>query len=102
MSDPRISGDETVVVNYHFSLMPEPVYVTGPMWGTSRIENKGGSWDVVWTGVRDERGFAYIHGMALGQGGYEGMKAHYTGMREDPDETLPFEYVGYIIEPDGH
>jgi predicted ester cyclase len=102
MSDPRISGDETVVVNYHFSLMPEPVYVTGPMWGTSRIENEGGSWDVVWTGVRDERGFAYIHGMALGQGGYEGMKAHYTGKREDPDETLPFEYVGYIIEPDGH
>jgi hypothetical protein len=41
--DPRVSGQDTVVANWNFRLVPPPVFGTGPMWGTFHIENAGGT-----------------------------------------------------------
>lgn len=101
MSDPRMSGFETVVANLNFQSAPPPVFGTGPMWGTSRIENEGGYWDTTWTGVRDEQGFSYIRVVAHGHGGYEGLKAIYEGSRLSPDPTYPWTFTGTILDPHG-
>jgi hypothetical protein len=99
MSDPRISGTETVVVNLSMKLVEDPVVLmTGPMWGTSQIVNDDGSWDVVWLGVRDYRGWGYINCVAHGRGDYEGLWASFTGVRKSPDPEGPFKYSGYIFE----
>ena len=69
MSDYRISGQETVVVNYNMRMVEDPVVmITGPMWGTSQIVNEFGYWDVVWTGKRDKRGWGYLRCVAHGHG----------------------------------
>jgi hypothetical protein len=100
MDDERISGWEIVEVNYVFDLVEDPeVWATGPMWGTSQIANEGGYWDVAWSGVRDEQGWAKIDCVAHGRAGYEGLKAYFTGVRESPDAAGPFDYSGYILEP---
>jgi hypothetical protein len=69
------------------------------MWGTSRLENEGGYWDITWTGVRDEQGFAFIRGVAHGHGGYEGLKLIFEGSRLTPDYINdPFIWTGTIID----
>jgi len=101
LSDPRVSGFDTVVVNYNMRTVSPPAFITGPMWGTLHIENEGGYWDGTWTGVRDEEGFAYLRGVAHGHGGYEGLKATYDLTRLSPDPNGSFDVTGTIIEPQG-
>lgn len=97
--DPRLNGVETVVVNLNGRSAPPPVFFAGPMWGTSRLENEGGYWDITWTGVRDEQGFAFIRGVAHGHGGYEGLKLIFEGSRLTPDYINdPFIWTGTIID----
>ena len=101
LSDPRVTGFDTVLVNYNMRSAPSPVVITGPMWGTMHIENEGGYWDGTWTGVRDEQGFAYLRGVVHGHGGYEGLKANYELTRLSPDPNAPFNVTGAILDPPG-
>jgi hypothetical protein len=98
VSDPRVSGVETVVANYN--LQPGPLgFYTGPMWGTSRIENEGGYWDTVWTAFQDEQGFLYIQAVAHGHGDYDGLKMHASLASVSPDPEIPLAVSGYVLEP---
>jgi hypothetical protein len=101
LSDPRVTGFDTVVVNYNMQTVSPPVLITGPMWGTLHIENEGGYWDGTWTGERDEQGFAYLRGVAHGHGGYEGLKVNYDLTRLSPDPNDTFTITGTIIDPQG-
>jgi hypothetical protein len=100
-SDPRVSGENVVTINANFQLMPEPVFVSGPMWGTFRISNDGGYWDGTFTGTREENGFSYFHLVGQGGGGYKGLMLILDGERLTPDPTQPESYVGTIIETGG-
>lgn len=100
--DPRLdNADNQVTINLNFKWMPEPVYVSGQMWGTFAITNVGGCWEGSWTGLRDENGYSYFHFVGSGCGGYAGMQLRMWGERLDPDPTVPEIYHGYIIEPGG-
>lgn len=68
MDDPRFSGTETWVIN-------EDHYgdVVGPAWGTSHIENEGGSWSGTFRGILFPDGSASYFGTYVGEGGYEGL-----------------------------
>lgn len=102
MSDPRVSGTDTMVINFNMQSAPPPVIFTGPMWGTMRVENEGGYWEGTWTGVRDEQGFAYARAILHGHGDYEGLKAHIEATRLSPDYINdPFIFTGTIIDPQG-
>jgi hypothetical protein len=96
LSDPRVSGIDTIVVNYNMRPAPAPAFITGPMWGTLHVVNKGGTWDGKWTGKRDKKGFARLQAVARGHGGYEGLKATYVLTRLSPDPNGPFEVTGTI------
>jgi hypothetical protein len=100
--DPRLDNAiDQITINWNFVWMPEPVYVTGPMWGTFVITNEGGWWEGTWTGVREENGFSYFHFVGRGGGGYEGLQLRMRGERLDPDPTVPEVYHGYILETGG-
>lgn len=100
--DPRLDGaDDVVTVNWSFELMPEPVFVSGPMWGTFALTNAGGTWHGRWVGVRDTRGFSYFHFVGRGSGGYDGLRLRMWGARETPDPTQPEIYHGVILGPGG-
>lgn len=101
MSDERLSGTETVTINWNFRPLPPPIVWTGPMWGSGQLVGADGYWDVKFTGERDEQGYGHLKYVAHGHGGYEGLKAFYTGLRASADEMAPFEFTGYILESDG-
>jgi hypothetical protein len=98
-SDPRVSGDEIITVNYDMKVVPAPVYITGPMWGTFRITNGGGTWKGTWVGWRDQRGFSYIEYVGSGGGGYAGLHIRVHDRRLNPDPTTPYSWTGYILDP---
>jgi hypothetical protein len=98
MSDPRLSGTNTVVTNYNYRLAPAPVFYTGPMWGSNQIANDAGYWDYTWTGVRDEKGFLYMWAVGHGHGAYEGLRVFLKGVRESPDPAGDLLCSGYILE----
>jgi hypothetical protein len=101
-SDPRLDDAVNLVtVNWNFKWMPEPVYVSGRMWGEFVLTNEVGTWEGTWTGVREENGFSYFHFVGHGDGGYEGLQLRMWGERLDPDPSGPEIYHGYIIEPGG-
>ena len=98
-SDPRLNNAEDVVtINWNFEWMPEPVFVSGRMWGRFVLTNAGGYWEGTWTGFRDTNGFSYFHFAGAGGGAYEGMQLRMWGERLDPDPTVPEIYQGYILE----
>ena len=99
VTDDRLNGVETVTMNWNFRLVPPPVLFTGPWWGTSQIVNNNGYWNTTITGGRDEQGIGHIRVVAHGHGGYEGLKAFFTGSRVSPDPTTDFIISGYILEP---
>lgn len=102
MSDPRVSGTDTMLINFNMQSAPAPVFFSGPMWGTMRVENEGGYWEGSWTGFRDEQGFAYARATLHGHGGYEGLIAQIDATRLSPDYiTEPFVFTGVIIDPHG-
>jgi hypothetical protein len=98
-TNPDVSGDEFITVNLDMKVVPEPVFITGPMWGTFRIENAGGYWEGTWVGVRDKRGYAYIEYVGSGGGGYAGLKIRVHNQRLNPDWTTPHSWTGYILDP---
>ena len=98
-SDPRVTGDEVITINYNMKVVDPPVYITGPMWGTFRITNGGGCWEGTWTGVRDEQGFSYIDYVGSGCGGYTGLQLRVHDERLDPDPTALYHWTGYILDP---
>lgn len=98
-TDPRVSGDEVITINYDMKVVDPPVYITGPMWGTFRVENDGGYWKGTWVGVRDKRGFSYIEYVGSGGGGYAGLKIRVHDERLDPDPTALYHWTGYILDP---
>ncbi len=98
--DPRLDNAENrVTINWNFKWMPEPVFVSGQMWGTFILSNAGGYWEGNWTGLRDENGYSYFHFVGSGFGGYQGMQLRMWGERLDPDPTVPEICQGYILEP---
>jgi hypothetical protein len=99
-SDPRIDGaDGLFTINWNFTFEPEPVWFSGPMWGTFVITNNGGTWHGSWTGVREENGDSFFHFVGRGSGGYEGMQLRMWGERLDPNPYLvPTSWSGYILE----
>ncbi|OGO35947.1 MAG: hypothetical protein A2W35_18975 [Chloroflexi bacterium RBG_16_57_11] len=101
-SDPRLdNAEDLITINWDFKFMPEPVFVSGQMWGKFKITNEGGYWEGTWNGVREENGFSYFHYGGVGGGGYAGMKLKMWGERLDPDPTVPETWQGIIIEPGG-
>jgi hypothetical protein len=98
-TDPRVSGDEVITINYDTKVVDAPVYITGRMWGTFRITNAGGYWEGTFTGVRDERGFSYIEYVGSGGEGYAGLHIRVHDERLDPDPTALYHWTGYILDP---
>lgn len=101
VSDPRLSGDLVVTINANFQLAVPPVYVYGPMWGTTRLDNEDGYWEGSWVGKRTEQGFSYIRVVMKGHGAYEGLQARADYARESPVFTDPFAVHGVVMEPGG-
>lgn len=96
-----VAGLNTITFNGNFKFAPEPVFVTGRMWGTFSISNDGGYWEGTYHGVRNEQGFSYFSYVGSGGGGYDGLHIHYDIVHENPDPSTPFLFTGYISDP-GH
>jgi hypothetical protein len=97
-TDPRVSGDETVVYNFNFRPAPlSPIGLAGRIEGTSHIVNDGGRWDGTWTAEMTDQGEYFARGVAQGSGGYEGMIGHWNVYSSTP--TGPFTLSGWILEP---
>jgi hypothetical protein len=102
VSDPRLCGDTVVTINANLQLADGPVWVYGPMWGTSRTDNDDGYWEGSWVGQRTEsEGFSYIRCVLRGHGAYEGLQARVSYVRESPVFTDPFVVNGVVMEPGG-
>jgi hypothetical protein len=100
--DPRLdSADNVATVHWSFTFMPEPVFVSGRMWGKFTLTNAGGAWYGTWDGVRDANGYSYFHFVGQGSGGYDGLQLRMWGARETPDPTQPEIYHGVILDPGG-
>jgi hypothetical protein len=95
-SDPRIGGEDLVIVNWNFKLVDPPVFVTGPMWGTFRISNTGGAWEGNFVGMRNKQGASYIYYIGKGTGGYKGLLITLSIVRVDPDPTTTETIKGVI------
>jgi hypothetical protein len=102
-TDSRIDGAVSLfTINWNFTFEPEPVWFSGPMWGTFVITNDGGTWEGSFTGVREENGDSFFHYVGHGSGGYEGMQLRMWGERLDPNPYLvPTSWSGYILETGG-
>jgi hypothetical protein len=95
-SDPRLSGTDTVVINAVFD---PATNLSGPMWGTYRIENAGGVWEGQWVGKRTTDGFSHIWARARGSGGYKGLHSVAYFERLSPNPADPMTIRGYILHP---
>ena len=100
VSDPRLCGDLVVTINGNFKFT-ETFEVYGPMWGTSILENDGGTWEGSWVGKRTEEGWSYIRCVMHGHGGYEGLQARVDYVHESPDPYVPFTIHGVLMDPGG-
>ena len=97
-TDPRVNGDYTFTFNADFEFRPEPVFVTGPMWGTFLLENEGGTWEGTYKGYRDELGYSYFKYECTGGGGYAGLAFKMFYKRLDPDPSVPASVRGKIFQ----
>jgi len=100
VSEPRLSGDLVVTINANFQFT-ELGEMYGPMWGTSILENDGGTWEGSWVGKRTEEGYSYIRCVMHGHGDYEGLQARVDYVRESPYATVPFTVHGVLMDPGG-
>jgi hypothetical protein len=97
-TDPRITGEETIVSNGNFRPAPSsPLGLAGQLWGTFHIENEGGSWDGTFTSEITEGGEYFYRGVAQGSGGYEGLTGSWEAYRNG--HSGPFTLYGWILEP---
>lgn len=97
-TDPRVTGDETVIYNFNFRPAPSsPIGLAGRIQGTFHIVNDGGRWDGTWTAEMTEAGEYFARGVAQGSGGYEGLIGHWNVYSSTP--SGPFTLSGWILEP---
>ncbi len=97
-TDPRASGQMTIVVNSIGHLNNG----VSPMWGTFRIANDLGEWNGTWSGSHrlvDGNDIVNIQGTARGSGGLAGLVSQWrwTGLNVSQDN--PYHQIsGTIIE----
>ena len=97
-TDPRVTGEETIVSNGNFRPAPSSeLGLAGQLWGTFHIENEGGAWDGTFTSEITEDGEYFYRGVAHGSGGYEGLVGHWEAYRNG--HFGPFALNGWILEP---
>ena len=97
-SDPRVTGQETIVSHGNFRPAPSSeLGLAGHLWGTFHIENAGGAWDGTFTSEITEEGEYFYRGVAQGSGGYEGLVGHWEAYRNG--HSGPFTLSGWILEP---
>ena len=97
-TDPRVTGEETIVSNGNFRPAPSSeLGLAGYLWGTFHIENEGGTWDGTFTSEITEDGQYFYRGVAHGSGGYEGLVGHWAAYRNG--HAGPFALSGWILEP---
>ncbi len=96
MSDPRLSGTTTVVIDAVFD---PATNLSGPMWGTYHTGNAGGTWDGRWVGKRTTNGFSFIKAVAHGGGGYAGLHSFSRMERLSPNPADPLTISGYLHDP---
>ena len=97
-TDPRVTGEETIVSNGNFRPAPSSeLGLAGRLWGTFHIENEGGAWDGTFTSEITEGGEYFYRGVAHGSGGYDGLTAHFEAYRNG--HSGPFTISGWILEP---
>jgi hypothetical protein len=96
-SDPRLSGEETIVSNANFKPAPaSEIGLAGHLWGTFHIENEGGTWNGTFTSEITEAGEYFYRGIAQGSGGYEGLQGSWEAYRNG--HSGPFTLNGWILE----
>jgi hypothetical protein len=97
-TDPRATGQETIVSNGNFRPAPSSeIGLAGHLWGTFHIVNEGGAWDGTFTSEITEDGEYFYRGVAHGSGGYEGLIGHWEAYRNG--HSGPFALSGWILEP---
>jgi hypothetical protein len=97
-TDPRVTGQETIVSNGNFRPAPSSeLGLAGHLWGTFHIENAGGTWDGTFTSEITEDGEYFYRGVAHGSGGYEGLIGHWEAYRNG--HSGQFTLSGWILEP---
>src|SRR5687768_214129 len=97
-TDPRVTGQETIISNGNFRPAPSSeLGLAGQLWGTFHIENEGGAWDGTFTSEITEGGEYFYRGVAHGSGGYEGLVGHWEAYRNG--HSGPFGLSGWILEP---
>ena len=97
-TDPRVTGEETIVSNGNFRPAPSSeIGLAGHLWGTFHIENEGGAWDGTFTSEITADGEYFYRGIAHGSGGYEGLVGHWIAYRDG--HSGPFTLTGWILEP---
>ena len=97
-TDPRVSGQETIVSNGNFKPAPSSeLGLAGHLWGTFHIVNEGGTWDGTFTSEITEGGEYFYRGVAHGSGGYEGLVGHWEAYRNG--HSGQFTLNGWILEP---
>ncbi|HJR78761.1 MAG TPA: hypothetical protein VJ821_01740 [Anaerolineales bacterium] len=97
-TDPRVTGEETIVSNGNFRpALSSELGLAGHLWGTFHIENEGGAWDGTFTSEITEDGQYFYRGVAQGSGGYEGLKGHWEAYRNG--HSGQFTLSGWILEP---
>jgi len=100
LADPRVFGDEIITGNLNMKLVDDPcIWAYGPMSGTFLITNKGGTWEGIWVGERDEQGHSFADMVGSGGGGYKGLQIRIHMARETCDWAQPETYTGYILDP---
>jgi hypothetical protein len=97
-TDPRASGDMTIVVNSTYPFHN----AVSPMWGTFRIVNGIGEWNGTWNGSHRLVGvndIVDIRGVAHGSGGLTGLISnwHWTGLNVSWENPY-HEISGTILE----
>lgn len=89
MSDPRTSGTGTWLVN------ADRYVVTGPWWGTYRLENAGGAWEGTCSGSLGDAGAgAALSCWLIGSGAYDGYSYYLSAAGSD---TGPDDVRGVIV-----
>ena len=80
--DPRLVGLNTIILNANLN-----AELSGPMWGTFRIEsaaNEGSGWEGTYAGRREE----FYNAVADGYGAYTGMKMWWSKKGDDCSGTI--------------
>lgn len=101
MSDKRVSGTLTLVVN-----ADQRSDGSSTIWGTSTVRGDDGTWEGTWTGgIMREGAEGFLHEVLRGTGAYEGLTLDRSGWFSpaDADGMLgtPVAVSGWIEEADG-